>query len=396
MKPHKSTENKLLENVTLITSLGDFISKFAFIKIMTDAGYSVFVASTVVMLQAFGNPIGNTLVSILKSKMTTRSIAIGTQLLSALLSIIILVLYITNFYSLPTLSICILFLSILGDLFKAAREVHSKYVSDDDHIGTQSILLKAFYKAQFLGPIISLGLIYYLPLYIPLTIDFFTFIISAFILYRGNLTKTDLVAANPFKALVYVWKDIKLRKIFSLRTIGYWISAGPFNYLVFAVVVFNFKLSPLMTAWVYSAVGLGGTIMSELIANGLNIKKTIGDRNLSIIGHLGLSVMVFFFISVSNFYLALFFLVLYGVFMSMNAIGSQAIRRRLTDNKTFPEIIGAESILGKLTDISFSYIVYLLIERGIGEINTYMIISSILTFIVGILYFTLDNKKSEK
>jgi predicted MFS family arabinose efflux permease len=223
-----------------------------------------------------------------------------------------------------------------------------------------------------------------------------SFIISAILLYQADLTKTELVTSNPFKPFVYVWKLPDLRKIFALRSVGYWISAGPFNYLVFSVVTNNFKLSPLMTAWVYSSVGLGGAIATEIIANSINLKKQIGDRNLSIIGHTGLSLMVFAFVKTNNFYLALFFLVFYGIFMSMNATGSQAIRRRLTDNKTFPEIIGAESILGKITDVGVSYIVFLLIERGIGEINDYMIASSILTFIVGLLYFSLKNIKSDK
>jgi hypothetical protein len=56
-----------------------------------------------------------------------------------------------------------------------------------------------------------------------------------------------------------------------------------------------------------------------------------------------------------------------GFFMGINAVATQAIRRQLTSNDQFAEIVGLEAILGKLTEfIIASASAWALVKWGVS------------------------------
>ena len=362
---------------------------------MGSHGESIFVISGIVPLQNTGALIAP-FINLLLARLTTKQMLFYSQLISALISLIILVLYVSSNLGLTGFSLLILANSVFSNIFSLSREIHSKHISTlANNIQVQSTTLAGFYKAQFLGPVISMFLITILPLWIPLLFDILSFFLSAFIVSRANLTSFNCGRSNPLRPLLYLHKNKSILTIFTLRSLGFWIGGGIFNFIVFSIITERYAIDPINSAWVYSAVGFGATISTFYLRSKISFSKIHLESFISFIGHAGIALSSIGFYYLHNYFTALLLMVIYGVFMSLNAIGSQAIRRRLIPIENFSEVVWLESFVSKFTELVVSLVVMTVLIRVNHNIEFWLFISAISTFLVGYIYILVWPKENQ-
>lgn len=284
-----------------------------------------------------------------------------SQLVSGIALLILIFGFHFKSISLTTIFVLFFIQSLFKQLFEGARETHSKFQGENaNQLSLQSQILSGLYNAQFVGPILSYLLIKSLPIEIPLTLDCLSFFLAAFI--ASKLTHSPPIqkgeATHVFAPFFYLNKFPKLRDITLLRSIGFWLGNGLFNYLMFAVVTEHFKLDIINSTWIYSFLGLGGVFATLLIHNSKTKEKRFLGRfeewKLAFIGQFSMGLTFLGFVSIPSFYWALFLVFIFGICMGINAISTQALRRIFSTQKQFPEIVGIEVLVGRSVDVLIS------------------------------------------
>ena len=358
MALNHDSAHRRLEQVNLITSLGDYLSLFAVISATHRMSGSVALAAYTVPLSALAVGLGGATFPWVAGMFRARAVMIGTQLTSGLL-MLLLGGFIHFEAPLPAIFAVIFFQTISNQYFAATRESYSKNVgAHSDQRSLQSKLMQGFYSAQFVGPLISLVLIRTLGEEIPILGDALSFFVAAALCFGlPEGTKPD--RPSIFRPLTYVWKRPALLQIFVIRSVLYWIPTGIFNYMVFSVVSQRFGLRVIDTAWTYAAIGLGSLFGSTWLRHTKKIVEARGplaalarlsDAHVAFLALLALSVTRLSFMYVPNVYIALLIITAGGVCNGFNAVATQTIRRKLTNDREFPEIVGLELVLGRATD----------------------------------------------
>lgn len=355
MQVSESKQNSLLSLITFITSIGDFISFFAVLKIVADSSGNILMASAVIPAKSLALVLAGLMIPSLNGKFTTRQIFIGTQTLSFF--IISLLLYSVHIgLSFPWLFVGIIFLqSFLKQVFDSAREYASKRLGNNlTHRTFQAQLLQGLYGAQFIGPILSYLLINSFGVEIPIFLDACSFAVATIVslwLPNENMPSTVLSIRQPIK---YILANASLRNIFLLRTLGYWIPVGIFNYLIFSVVESHYNLKIVNSAWVYTAIGLGSLLASTALKKESWSRFNFGnidDQHLAFGALLLLGVTRIGFLNLPSFSSAMIILMIGGICNGLNATATQSLRRKFTTNRQFPEIVGLELIVGRIIDL---------------------------------------------
>ena len=391
MSKDKTLDNRILSKITFITCLGDFLSFFAILQILSSLGSSVAVSAFSVVIKSFAIGLGGLLLPRVLAWASTRRAIVLSQVCSLVLALGLLLLFLMNRLTIPGLFGILFFQTLLKQFFEGARETHSKSLgTSTEHVSLQSQLLSGFYGAQFIGPIISFFLIRFLPIQVPLILDSCSFFVAALLSIALQNSPLKLNQVNILAPLKYLRSQSKLRDILLLRSVGFWISMGLFNYLLFSVVVDHFDLSIVNSAWVYSMLGLGAAAATNLTRNPWTGKASwigrIPEGWLAFFGQWGFAFIIFLFAEIPSFSVALVLLVFAGVFMGINAVATQALRRSLTTQSQFSEVVGLELILGRLTDISVTSLAFFTLSQGLLTYKTWIEIAAGCWLVCGALH----------
>ena len=285
--------------------------------------------------------------------------------------------------------------SLLKQIFENARETFSKNLrSDGTHRTFQAELLHGFYKAQFVGPIISLLLIHYLPIQIPLSLDVFSFFVTAAMATRLVDDRTKIERRNFLAPLKYLSKTPGLLRIFLLRGVGYWIPVGIFNYTLFGIVKEHYGLELVNSAWIYAVIGFGSLLATRSLKNiETNEKTWIGrlpNGSLALVALAILGVTRVAFLKLPTFGLAMLAIGVGGVCNGINATATQAIRSRLTTKTQFPEVVSLEQIVARGVDVAVQTLCLLLISAGFLTYSTAIWVSAGGLILLGLLHVGLE------
>ncbi|MBI5139550.1 hypothetical protein HZA26_03000 [Candidatus Nomurabacteria bacterium] len=187
-------------------------------------------------------------------------------------------------------------------------------------------------------------MIQYFPIQVPFLLDASSFFICAIL--SAKLVTNPTQTHSVFKPFVYLWKFPALWRLVLLRSVGFWIPAGIFNYLVFTIVKQIFQQGVMDSIWTYFAAGIGSVCATLVLRDAqlVNVRwiknirqkfKNLSDAHLSAIGLFGLGVTKMAFFTISSFGFGLFIFGLSSFFMTFNAMGGQALRSKLTTSQQF-------------------------------------------------------------
>ncbi len=379
-----SQENALLSKITLITNIGDFVSLFAIFKITHLITNDVLIAGYAVAVGSLATAIAGMLLPSALCRLSTRSLILITQGVSALVMLGLWICYSNQILLSPWSFLGGWFvITVLNEIFKASRETHSQNLSQDGEAqrGLTAELMASFYGAQFVGPIFAFFLLLLLPLWVALAVDTISFVLAfvyAFKLMRGPVYNHSMTFMKP---LGYVFRRAILRNLFLLRSVYVWIPLGIFNVMVFPLITEKLNLGIEYSAWVYSLVGFGATMIAILLRSPRSqARNWISKKDDRGVAFAGLTLMALVTVGVSlgmgRFGSALL-MVLFGGAMSLNAIATQSMRRRICSAKEFPEVVGLELIVGKLMEwFVVSVVVVYLGQWGLN-VNGAFIVSGV-------------------
>lgn len=385
-------QNSILSLITFITSIGDFISFFAVLKIVAENSGNILIASAVIPAKSLAMIVAGLLIPTLNGKFTTRQIFIATQSFSFIsISLLLYAIQIGLTFSWLFIGI-IFFQSVFKQVFDSARECASKRLGNSlTHRTLQAQLLQGLYGAQFIGPILSYLLIHYFDVKIPIFIDACSFAIATFMslwLPNDKMQSTALSIRRPIK---YLLTNASLRNVFLLRTLGYWVPVGIFNYLIFSVVESHYNLRIVNSAWVYTAIGFGSLIASTALKKEswsiLNLRK-VDDQYIAFGALLLLGLTRIGFLNLPSFSSAMIILVIGGICNGLNATATQSLRRKFTTNGQFPEIIGLELIVGRIVDLGTATGCGILIARLAITYNQAILFSVVFLAVIAVFHLS--------
>lgn len=358
--------NIRLSNISLITTLGDFISQFALLVLIHNISGSIAIASLIVPYKGLGMALGSLSAPWVINRLAFRKTIIISQILSGSL-LLTLTLFFTFGVEPSVLLILIVtfFESVFKRYFDVAQESFSKAIgTKGTHLTLQAKLLQGFYSAQFVGPVMSFFLVQFLPLQVPLWIDSISFFVASGIALRlpeVSASKAHSIL-NPRKVL---FRDATLTAIFLVRSVGLWIPITAFNYFLFSVMTEHYGFTAVSAAWIYAIIGLGSVVSALLLQKP---EKKASSRNLferyiqgfqhwvhqypetkiaffaTIV--IGLSRVAF--VSLPNVSWAVFFVFIGGICNGANAITTRSILRKVIhSDQLFTEVVALDLTVGK-------------------------------------------------
>jgi MFS family permease len=386
-----SKENAKLGTMSLVTSIGDWLTYFALMKLAYETSGSLLVASLSMSMKSFAIAFGAWILPATAARFGTKMLMIIAQFTSGIILLGLGVILREGWnVSVAAIYVFSFLLMVLKQLFDTAREVHSKslFDADTDNRGNQAELLRAIFLAQLLGPIFAFFLLSQFPVWVAVILDSASFLITTIVglslvsSFRGK--DFDGGLTTTFNVFSYFVEKPKLRSIVLLRSVGFWIPNSFFNMMLFVVAVNVLGKGIESTAILYTVLGLGAAYTSHSLRDGwlgipsFRVNDTKNGK-LALISQLGFafSSLVLGFIDTT---IGLLLLVLVtGLSMGVNAVATQSIRRILTTPKELPNVISFEIVLGQLTG-ALSILVFGLLVSKFEVSNTSMMISACVLF----------------
>ena len=364
-----TNENKLIKWMTFITSMGDHFTFFSVVVLTQQLFKNVWLSSYNVAIQALAIAVGCFLVPQTLSRFKVKHIFFCTQIVSMLAVFFLFFGIKNNIIQSPlTLYLVLFVVTVLWQIYTAARESFSKTQTkiSSEHRTLQAEVLEGFFSAQIFGPPLAAFLILKFNASLPLAIDGISFglcaLLSLFIKSEIKLERK----ASLLKPLKYFSEKPLLKKIFLLRTIGFWVPISIFNLVLFPMAEEQFKniLSQgyelLGTAIFYSLLGLGATLGTISVRKGLFKSSLLGDGKLAFYCQIIMAITMLLLISNINFIFNQVIFFINGTFMGINALATQTIRRKLATNEEFVEVIALEPIFGRSIDYAIASICVLM------------------------------------
>lgn len=395
-------ENKVLKWMTLITSAGDYFTLFAIIQITQNLFQNTWLSAYNVAIQAAAISIAGIITPNVLYLIKPRPLFFITQFGSALA---ILVLYLSlqfNYVSSPIpLFVTLFVVTFFWHIFSAARETLSKGITkcENEHQNMQSELLSGFYSAQFIGPLAAVVMVVIFGPRIPLLFDMVSFIFCGFCAFfiKSHVSYDEKMhILRPFK---YLGKKVSLLKILLMRTMGFWVPIGIYNYIIFKLAEKAFQdLLPkqntiLATAFIYSLIGLGALVGNLIIRNNFVGLKKLSNNYIAYIANIlmGFSLLMFTIISGAKELLVINFLLAVG--LGMNALSTQTIRRMLASNSEFGEIVALEVIIGRGIEWLSATVVAVLILKNSFSDELLLIFGGVWLITLAYLYKNLKTNE---
>lgn len=377
-------ENQLLERMTFVTSIGDFLSFFALLRYFSDLGVPPSIAGYSVVVKTVAVATGGVVLPYLVRRYNTRKIVLSSQLLSFVFSSALLALVLNRSSFVPVLFGIQFGLNLLKQVFEGARETHSKSLNvSQRQLTAQAKLLSSFYGSQFIGPIVSFFLVSYLPLHIPFVLDAGSFLVAGVMALGLRAAPCVDERIHILRPLTYLFNRPLLRDLFFLRSVGFWFSIGLFNYLLFSVITEKHGLTLIHSAWVYSILGAGATVATFIIAKWKEYRSMPSEGVMATFAQLVFGVAILGFLWIEN--RALIWPVLFtaGIAMGCNSAATQALRRNLTTQGEFAEVVGLELVFGRAADALVSTVAALTLRSGVVGFESWLILASLVLFILG-------------
>jgi hypothetical protein len=377
----------------MITILGDFISFFAILLILEKSGISPEYNGLNIIFQACAYSISAMTYPYLSSRIGVRNLLILSQICSMVAASTILFLYLSKSVSLVPFIVCTFTLTFCYQAFDNAKNHYSKLVgvSNDHHQRNEVQLLKYFFGAQTFGPIISVLLIYLFPLWVPLVVDILTFIICTFLAAKLKSVPSNEGGSSFLSPFKYIWKFPELRDVTLLRSIGFWIGAGVFDYLMVPTIKYNYGTSVTYLAGIYSALGFGGAVGVSLIRNPITEEKWIFGKfpmwTNAVVGNLGMMLTMIYFWTQDSIWKCFLVSIVHGIFMGVLAASSQSMRKIAATNEQFPEILSMEVMIGRLTAFIGPFIIFGFITVLNISYESFRYIPAFSSFTLAVIYF---------
>ncbi len=375
--------NRRLSIATFITSIGDWISYFALIAFIYRSTGNAVLAAYVVPVRSLSVAVGGAMVPYIFRWFDLKHLILLSQFLSSLILVVLIGLITTTSSPNPYLIIFLVFINtLLKQFFDTARESYSKDLSlTHQQRSAQAEILQGLYGAQFLGPLIAVAGLLVIPIWVLLLLDAISFIGSGIVCMNLPLKKTTY-PTSLFRPIGYLFQTNGLAAIFFIRSIGFWIPISIMNIALFSITTTRFGSAIENTALFYAATGFGSLVASVLLhTNRLRISnhlKNLSDAKIAAIALSLLALTRIAVLHVPTFIGALGIFIITGLCNGSNAVTSQSLRRKLTTQQQFPEIVGLEIVVGKITDWLAATIFALLIANGIITYETAVLISAIL------------------
>ncbi len=392
-------ENSRLSTLNFITGVGDWLSFFAMMSRTESLGHSGIESGFSVPIKAAAIALGAAFLPKSIAHLSSKGGIILSQILSLALSIAILVLVMTNHFSLEIFFVIAVLQTILKQVFDGCRETHSKnLVAAEGHRALQAQIGFSIYSALFLAPIFVFALIKWTPLWVPFALDTLSFVASTVLAFTLSPGKTGEKPSNIFKPLYsYLWAPgrARLRRVFLQRTFGLWTGLSLLNYLVFEVVEKNFGKDVSFTAIYYTAGGFGAAISTYFLKERFQkLHQRWGDGTLSLIGCFGFGAMGLSYVLTHSFTAIVVVRVFAGIGMGLNAVASQTVRREETSSSEFPEIVGLETFIAQLF-LAFGFCAFAkwTIEMDYIGTNAWIYFASAALFMNGFYSLSLNREK---
>ena len=385
-------ENEVLARITLITSVGDFISLFAVLVFIHKVSGSPLLAAYSIPTRSLAIAIGGVLLPYIVPRFSTKSLIFWTQFCSFFLMSGLAVLSLFNPNPYMILGV-FFFQTLLKQWFEGSRESYSKSLGEhSQQRSLQAQILQSFYGAQIAGPVASFVLLKFLPVQIPLALDALSFLVAAILSRKLQDRKAETTQHSILRPLSYLGSHKGLRRIFLIRSVGYWVPVGIFNFLLFSVVQEHYKLDIVHSTWVYMAIGIGSILatfaLKEQSFGLLGRIKQFSDTRLAAFALVLLAFSRVAFISLPTLWIALFFVVIGGFCNGLNAVTSQALRRKLTTQEQFPEVVGLELVVGKVTDWTTATLYFYGMNRGWFDLKSGMLMAAVLLLPVAFAHWS--------
>ena len=343
-------EQSKLSRITLITSYGDYFSEFSLIILLYKAiNDGLFAGLAGVGIGSVAAVLAGVLIPVGIVRIGSKQVILISQIGSALVISLLLRRVVLGIPIPAWISVGVLFIiTFSNEWFKAARESHShSFVANvTEHRGAQIQLLTGFYQAQFLGPLSAFIFLRYFSVSAAMSVDIATFVFAAILASQlNNSVPTESSPRPILQPFHNVIANQSIRRIFCLRTLGFWVPSAIFNVLIFQSSLVPKSGGIEFSALWYSIMGLGGFLGSLLVKRSSSFQR-LSNAQISSFANLGFASVCILMIGVSsiaNFGLCY---ALYGMCMGINAIGSQAWRRSVVSSVQLPELMGLEIVTG--------------------------------------------------
>ena len=385
-------DHKIINIISSITTIGDFITLITIMVVIEKSGFGILNAAYGSVIKHLGVFFAALISNFVFKTFKSKTIFILTQVISAIFSLIVIISVKNNSISLWILYSCIFFITLFQQVFSTARDSFSKIITEDtkqSHFKNQSSILVGLFGAQTLGPLIAFILIKNLPLYIPLGIDFLTFIIAAgmatFIFHNRLISSHE----NYISTIKYIFNSRERSFLYLLRSVGFWFGIGLVNFLIFLIISHKFNLTVVDISFVFIIQG-AGAFLGNVFLRKFKDRLILENWKICLFGHLLLGLGCFFFLISHTFLEALVPLFISAIGAGINLVSSQTIRREIITQNFFNHFIAAELILGRFSNWVISSIAMLSIENG-AKYEVWYLIGVGIIIITGFLHYFLKD-----
>jgi hypothetical protein len=355
-------DSKRLQTITFISSLGDFLTYFAVIKVVYEIhGNALNAAFGGIGLGSAACVAAGLLNPFLKRKINTKHLILSAHALSLLCVLVLLALVTNNYLSQVWPFYFILFSqTFFAKVYESSREAHTHGLNEgDSHRAIQVILLEGLFRAQFLGPVAAFVFLKYFTPVLPVALNVVGATLAVLLSCKLSLGLTLDSKLSVFRAFSHLKNDAQILILFLMRTLGFWVPASIFNMIIYESAVSRYRVGVEYAGVIYSVLGLGALLGALFVGRNFGFVSTylrsMASQHLAASAQLGFAgVIILMFLSKNILWGALCYL-LYGVCMGINAISTQALRREYCQKNQLPEIMGLELIVAFVVQFFVSY-----------------------------------------
>jgi len=381
-----SASNKRLSQITFVTSIGDFLTLLAALKLLHMLTGSTLFAGYVIAVRSLGTAIGSMLFPKLVSNRHIQKILGYSEAISGLFSISILV---SLALGAPPWLFLILFglQAISKQNFTLGRDTYSKLLgTSDSHRSLTAQIVGGFYGAALIGSVAAFFLLQIAHPAWLFGFDALTFLVSAVLCF--NL-ESKLVAAaklSILKPLTYLRHNRPLLSIFLIRSMAIWVPIGIFNYLLYTLTEQQFHIDISSNAWTYVATAAGSVISSMILGPKVRLLAKHHDALLAAGGSILIGITRLGLLHAPTFLSLIGVVFIAGLFNGSNMIASQTLLRRIASESEFPELSALEQIVSRLADFLVSTGCAIFVSLGFMTYSTGIVLSAATFWIVASLY----------
>jgi hypothetical protein len=349
-----SRSNYLLSNAILITSIGDYAGLFVYFIIFEQLNNDTVYSGYTIISKALAAILAFFALKYFIIRVNQKNLLIWTQFLMGFLSLFFIFI-IKNHMVSNYLVIAICFIqAILFEQFKLSRDNYSKIVADKIKNNTnvyrehQAHIEFGLKIGQMFGPLafFLIANILKFPLWAPLLLDSFSFLIAGIILFKI----TDI--EPPTFEKVNLSKGIKV--LFNKNIFNYFliksslvISGSTYNILIFRLLKSKFNLDSSFIPLTYSALSIGSVTMSYFLSDSTNrnnfvkfITSRLSKQNhrLIIYGGLIFASCIFSFLFSYDFKYLPLILFFAGVGNTLQIVSMRSILHSFSSYSDFSKI----------------------------------------------------------